>query len=881
MPTALSASDYIYEGVWINWTKGSVLGWTLTVDSYRASILSPALAIFVSIAGSQLWGLFQFALHQVRATSSTRGLLYHQQQIILRNTATDLNTIWRLARTAIAWRHQRDINVISTSLPLLLWALLHFIVIVLAGIFSSWALSTGDQVLSRSPWCGNPRTDYTSALTNLSNPNVAKLDMEYYNYLYSRFAAVQQQVDLCQDDQQDCGRLPLQNMTWTSRLMAGGCPFQQSVCHPDIDGSMTFDTGYLSSSTALGLNIKREDRISFRMTAECAPLNDDKYSTGWQDVPASGEVLAKRVADILYGPSQTNSRNATFTLTQQNLECDQRAVTPPYSLSAQMTYPDGTYGSGTATFQPLPEFQLTEADLSLITLSFLNAYTSPVSDPWFAAQQPYNETDAYCQEADILYGRNKPLTTIGCTQQYQICNNDDPSKDGSSAKQCTPLLSWDQTWNMVLESTSSGVAFSPGQLASAQRTLSAAQLSTFYWAVTSLSQSTTPPLKARMEMSNTVALPLPSDQWQTETKYWMQIILAYMQQTSIDLSTGQYAADVAYINVTKPSGTDEFENAMYGLCRNQIIRSTQYRNFNFFAMVFIILLCSLIIITGLTIEDVIGYIRQRRLNYTGPDGKQDMWIANSVLEMLKTIDETKNGSVWTRTKNGVPVTHRGYSVSIHDLTNQSVDVEAGGTINVAVKRRQTALGMKQIRRHAFHRHHDEAHEHCATSRSFDTYPMSTSHRCPENTATATIMGEAGLTYENDFLINMKPSGSHKQRRKIHIGNMKNATLPRTPAKPTEYTNPYISEFTSESQAGSTSSREDSLERVVHRDSSLLLGPGSYGHGKASVYQSPASGVRGRGTDVHQMNNGWNVLPTDLTLMQNLTGQRRPSSGFVQ
>lgn len=199
MPAAANALKYIYQGVWINWNKDRVLGSTLTVDEYHASILSPALALFVSIAGAQLWGVFQFTLHQIRATSSARSLLYHQQQIILRNTSTDLNTIWRLTRVALAWRHQPHAKTMRASFPLVFWAITHFVLIALASLFSSWALEAGDQVLSRSPHCGYFSPEYLQELSvvNVSDVQSVQLNMQEGNWMTSRWVAVQQHVDLC------------------------------------------------------------------------------------------------------------------------------------------------------------------------------------------------------------------------------------------------------------------------------------------------------------------------------------------------------------------------------------------------------------------------------------------------------------------------------------------------------------------------------------------------------------------------------------------------------------------------------------------------------------------------------------------------------------
>lgn len=693
MATALSASDYIWEGPWVNWSRGRVLGLTLTLDPYKASIVSPALAIFVSIAGTQLWNLFQFALHQTRATSSPQSLLYHQQQTILRNTGSDLNALWRLVRVALAWRHQRDAKVLRVSTPLILWAFLHFALIVLAGLFSSWLLETSDpRVLSRSPWCGTFKTTYASDVysTDSENFNLVKLAMEYATYVDSRYANVQQHVDLCETGSDACDTFPTKDLVGlapASTLLKGGCPFGDHVCHPDIDGSIFFDTGYLSSDSKFGFNAPKKDRVSFRMVAECAPLNDAEYSTGWQNVPSTdSNAPNSKVADALYGPSFTNSRNATYSLVQPVLECDQRAITQPYSLNAEFFQPGGNMTEATATFDPKPELQLPEADVSLVMLSSISSYLGPVNDPWFLARQKINDTNAFCMQKDkTLYIRDRPLTTIGCAQQWQVCNS---ASDAPNRDQCTPLLAWQQVQNSLLSDPH--IKFSALQLATAMRILWAASGSTFYWAISALAQSAAPPLKARELMSATIALPVPDNQWQEETKYWWQIMLTHLQQISLDYGTGQFAYSTDYINVTKPTSGPSGE-AAYDLCQNQMIRMKSWRNYNLFAMIITIVIATLIIILGLCIEDIVGYIRQRKLRYSGMNGKQDMWVANSDLEMLKTIDEAMHGTPWTRSRSGIPVTNlKGHHISIGDLRKETITVEDNiGVVNVAVKKQRT------------------------------------------------------------------------------------------------------------------------------------------------------------------------------------------------
>src|SRR2546430_328825 len=141
MPQAQDATSYVYQGLWTNWSKGKTYGATLTLSPSSALILVSILALFVQLAGSQMWKILQFAIHQFRATAQPRDGLYHQQQVILRNNNTDLSALWQLLRVAIAWRHQEAAQSFRRSLALITWAFVHFILFTAAGTFVSILLN--------------------------------------------------------------------------------------------------------------------------------------------------------------------------------------------------------------------------------------------------------------------------------------------------------------------------------------------------------------------------------------------------------------------------------------------------------------------------------------------------------------------------------------------------------------------------------------------------------------------------------------------------------------------------------------------------------------------------------------------------------------------
>ena len=128
MAQALDASAYIFEGVWTDWSKGAVRGLTLTLRPANATLLTNALALFVTMAGGQLWTITRFVVHQVRSARA-EGNDYHyrkKHQVVLRNTTTDLGTAQFMVNLAWATR-QRGTGSQSFAILIATIAVLHAI----------------------------------------------------------------------------------------------------------------------------------------------------------------------------------------------------------------------------------------------------------------------------------------------------------------------------------------------------------------------------------------------------------------------------------------------------------------------------------------------------------------------------------------------------------------------------------------------------------------------------------------------------------------------------------------------------------------------------------------------------------------------------------
>ena len=99
-------TDAVYTGFWVNWSYGWTRGATLTLSHRDAGFLTAFLALFVSIAGRYFWRLFCFTVHSRLSTNNSQDGLYHQQQAVLRNAATDVTGLHLFLQLAWHWRNR-------------------------------------------------------------------------------------------------------------------------------------------------------------------------------------------------------------------------------------------------------------------------------------------------------------------------------------------------------------------------------------------------------------------------------------------------------------------------------------------------------------------------------------------------------------------------------------------------------------------------------------------------------------------------------------------------------------------------------------------------------------------------------------------------------
>lgn len=141
-------------GPWINWSKGLVHGATLTLSEGSGGLLTAFLAIYVGLVGGCFWTILCYVFHRSRLSHRIKDVLYHQQQVILRNNGGPASAAWEFLRLGWCWRELARKPIIR-SLPLALAALLNLAFFGVASVFSSEvAKAPGNETLVRDSSCG-------------------------------------------------------------------------------------------------------------------------------------------------------------------------------------------------------------------------------------------------------------------------------------------------------------------------------------------------------------------------------------------------------------------------------------------------------------------------------------------------------------------------------------------------------------------------------------------------------------------------------------------------------------------------------------------------------------------------------------------------------
>ena len=241
MAQAADPSSYIYEGLWMNWTKGSLRGLTLTLSPTHTSVLTNLLALLVAMCGNQFWTILRFTLHQIFESSPCQKnphLLHNQQQVILRNSGSAIQAI--RSTLGLGWQSEKYVAH-SRALFVALIAVANTLIFWGAATLSDKAADAGPTVISRSPYCGTWNQTYLAAASAGNNPtneeNLA-LSTEYFNKVLGDLQLTETYAAQCymnnsESDLVTCSSqrdFQIPRLYWDTAETAT-CPFAPEMCH--------------------------------------------------------------------------------------------------------------------------------------------------------------------------------------------------------------------------------------------------------------------------------------------------------------------------------------------------------------------------------------------------------------------------------------------------------------------------------------------------------------------------------------------------------------------------------------------------------------------------------------------------------------------------
>lgn len=283
----------IYTGIWVNWTRGRVLGSTVTLSRADGTVFVAFITLFYTVLSTQLWRSLCFLIHQARVSSRPRDGLFHQQQVVLRNSSTPAGAAWIFALQSWYWRGRADRHWLR-SIPGLLLALVYIIIFAFLSIYGASVLlkAAGPLRLLRASRCGYWTPEDSDIATT---PLFAK---QRGTVEAARIYA--QNCYEASDSPLLCNAYAKSRMNWSES--GAECPFRKDLCLDD--NVVRFRTDWLDSNQDFGINTPSGEAVQYRRTTTCAVVDYTSYKN------------LNRIDDGIiaydFGPSSSNSTYTFF-----------------------------------------------------------------------------------------------------------------------------------------------------------------------------------------------------------------------------------------------------------------------------------------------------------------------------------------------------------------------------------------------------------------------------------------------------------------------------------------------------------------------------------------------------------------------------------------
>ncbi|KAI0456529.1 hypothetical protein F5B21DRAFT_522677 [Xylaria acuta] len=601
----------VHLGVWTNWSRGPVLGATLTTTKSYGNLLIAFTAVFVAFVASRFWRILCFVLHRWYSTFEARDAIHHQRQVVLRNSMNPESGLLNIIRLVWAWR-KTPLNRLVRLLPIGLLAITCLITFTVASGFSSnISIAAGDEVLVRSTHCGPIQfPEATVKFVGIGSRFDAEKLNDAENYAQRCYSSTSS------SDNTACNKFVVGRLTTTTINTTATCPFQHRICR-DPQSSLRLDTGYVDSNDQLGLDAPTDQRFAWRYVLHCSPLETEGYTS--------------RVS-----------------------EADKGWIRFHY----------GNVSPANGYFTPIPELARSDGDTTMVFLSGNGVpFSQLMDDGWYRATDLLTTIiNSFASGSQKVYRPSVAASPMGCVEQWQWCNSAYPRDRGCGplAGSADALYGAATLFNLTGEELYLERPFSPGSLGT--RLIWPYLL--IYGYPTALPQLLghlgTKSLASQSRFYSGVQWPLPNNQWQLDVIQWWNTILASVQASWLVVKSS--ISDAQFREYTTPPHNEEEQK----LCNSQKIRSSAHSSFNLFGLYFTFISGAIITCVSFALEPLLACLYKRR-EYK-PYAHFE-WISNNSLQLHRLAQEELGLTKWSRCTEEVPTTDDDVYLASLDITD--------------------------------------------------------------------------------------------------------------------------------------------------------------------------------------------------------------------
>lgn len=262
-------SKYIHRGGWTNWNENLFDGGRITTSKQAADLLMVFIGIFLVLMEAGLCSLITFGIflwhRRDKVGRRSRDALWHQGQTVLRNSGDFMSIAGKYIALWQAYGWKKPQVALRVAPVVVLGVLTSGVFLLALPFLTTFVMlnEDGNEVLIKSKQCGlwEIETDKVTARRTTESS--------------IRWTTAMQYVDSCYEASGDSGLcdnfLYKRKLEWDKSSVT--CPFDDSACLGDDLPARKIMTKVLDTHWDLGLNAPPKDRVQFRRSATCSPID--------------------------------------------------------------------------------------------------------------------------------------------------------------------------------------------------------------------------------------------------------------------------------------------------------------------------------------------------------------------------------------------------------------------------------------------------------------------------------------------------------------------------------------------------------------------------------------------------------------------------------